>query len=297
MSQGPFLSAPDRPPEEIGGVRIGGVLGVGGLSRVYRGRRIADGQAVAIKLMHLPDGNEVRRKRALRESVAAAHVSHPGVVKVHNAGIEGDRAFVIMELIEGIDLSLFIERKGPMPAKLLRSAGCRLIEALAAIHAAGCIHRDLKPANVLADPVRRGFVIVDFGLSKMIDGSGSSRLTATGIILGTPGYLAPEQADGLTEPSFPSDVYGLCATLWTAGSGRPPYSGDSPYDIIRNQLAGPPSADIIGLPRLITEMLRAGLETDPAARPKLDDLRHALSGTAGIRTTDNGQPSQDGNPL
>jgi serine/threonine-protein kinase len=213
------------------------VLGEGGMGRVYLARHTRITQKrVAIKVLHDEYArNQEVLVRFQREAEAAASVSHPNVMTV----LDVDRTpqglpYLVCEYLEGIDLSEHLKRVGKLDVATALYFAQKLCAGLAAAHARGVIHRDLKPQNVFllgdfskATPARPELKILDFGLSRFLDAATENQLTKTGYIMGTPAYMAPEQARGM-RVDCRVDVYGVGAILYTALTGRPPFEGDTP---------------------------------------------------------------------
>ncbi|GAA1679584.1 hypothetical protein GCM10009733_090520 [Nonomuraea maheshkhaliensis] len=198
-------------------------LGRGTMGTVWRARDRALGREVAVKEIRQDPGltEEQRtelRERMVREGRIAARISHPSVASIHDVLIQDDSPWIIMELIEARSLEQVIEEEGPLPPRLVAEIGVDLLGALRAAHAQGITHRDVKPGNVLITESGR-VVLTDFGIAKA---EGDSRLTKTGMVIGSPGYTAPERARGeYTGPE--SDIWSLGATLYFAVEGRPAY--------------------------------------------------------------------------
>ncbi|MET7328645.1 serine/threonine-protein kinase [Nonomuraea sp. NPDC005650] len=198
-------------------------LGRGTMGTVWRARDRALGREVAVKEIRQDPGltEEQRaelRERMVREGRIAARINHPSVASIHDVLIHDDSPWIIMELIEARSLEQVIEEEGPLPPRLVAEIGVDLLGALRAAHAQGITHRDVKPGNVLITESGR-VVLTDFGIAKA---EGDSRLTKTGMVIGSPGYTAPERARGeYTGPE--SDVWSLGATLYFAVEGRPAY--------------------------------------------------------------------------
>ncbi|MFI7126233.1 protein kinase [Nonomuraea sp. NPDC050153] len=198
-------------------------LGRGTMGTVWRARDRALGREVAVKEIRQDQGltEEQRaelRERMVREGRIAARINHPSVASIHDVLIQDDSPWIIMELIEARSLEQVIDEEGPLPPRLVAEIGVDLLGALRAAHAQGITHRDVKPGNVLITESGR-VVLTDFGIAKA---EGDSRLTKTGMVIGSPGYTAPERARGeYTGPE--SDVWSLGATLYFAVEGRPAY--------------------------------------------------------------------------
>ncbi|MEV0591628.1 serine/threonine-protein kinase [Nonomuraea cavernae] len=198
-------------------------LGRGTMGTVWRARDRALGREVAVKEIRQDSGltEEQRaelRERMVREGRIASRINHPAVASIHDVLIHGNSPWIIMELIEGRSLEQVIDEEGPLPPRLVAEIGVDLLGALRAAHAQGITHRDVKPGNVLITQNGR-VVLTDFGIAKA---EGDSKLTKTGMVIGSPGYTAPERARGeYTGPE--SDIWSLGATLYFAVEGRPAY--------------------------------------------------------------------------
>ena len=218
-----------RMPLIAGRYELAEPLGSGGMARVVAAHDRVLGRRVAVKLVHesLPV-DDASAQRLLREARAAARLHHPHTVAVFDAGEDAGRPFVVMELIEGEHLGQRLGRVGRLaPAEAVPIAAA-VLDALAAAHDRGLVHRDVKPSNILL-PVAGGVKLADFGIAKELSALATA-LTATGQVLGTPRYLAPEQAAGA--PAGPaSDLYAVGAVLFEALAGHAPFDGPSPLAV------------------------------------------------------------------
>ncbi|MFI6296167.1 serine/threonine-protein kinase [Nonomuraea sp. NPDC050790] len=198
-------------------------LGRGTMGTVWRARDRALGREVAVKEIRQDPGlsEEQRaelRERMVREGRTASRINHPSVASIHDVLIQDNSPWIIMELVEARSLEQVIDEEGPLPPRLVAEIGVDLLGALRAAHAQGITHRDVKPGNVLITASGR-VVLTDFGIAKQ---EGDSKLTKTGMVIGSPGYTAPERARGeYTGPE--SDIWSLGATLYFAVEGRPAY--------------------------------------------------------------------------
>jgi eukaryotic-like serine/threonine-protein kinase len=225
----------------LGTYEIADLLGVGGMGEVYRATDRKLGRAVAIKV--LPEEfakDPARVGRFEREARMLAAVNHPTIAAIYGAEEDGDTRYIVMELVEGDTLAQRLST-GPLAIPDALRAASQIAEALEVAHEKGVIHRDLKPANIMID--RRGEpIIMDFGLARRA-GKGEPRLTEQGTILGTPAYMAPEQADGRHDRmDVRTDVYGLGAILYTLLAGRPPLRGDNQLETLRQVVDQGPDA-------------------------------------------------------
>ncbi|NDU75219.1 PQQ-binding-like beta-propeller repeat protein [Actinomadura sp. DSM 109109] len=264
-------------PRRIGGYRVLRRLGEGGMGRVYLGASPA-GRAVAIKVVR-PElaGDPGFRARFRAEVAAARRVSGAFTSPVVEAEPDGAVPWLATAYVNGLSLKETVERYGPMPEPLLRTLGAGLGEALIAIHAAGLLHRDLKPANILL--AKDGPRVIDFGISRAADHDASAQgptraLTSDGQIIGSPGYMAPEQIRGGTLTAS-ADVFAFGAVLAFAATGRPPFGRDELPAVIHRTLHEAPDLD--GVPASLERMVRACLSRDPGERPPAGVLPSLLA--------------------
>lgn len=212
-----------------GRYRLLSVLGQGGMGTVWRAHDDVLDRLVAIKEVSPPpdvtrDEGQTLRVRTLREARTAARLSHPNVVTIFDVVEDGDKPWIVMELVEARSLREIVERDGPLPPPRAAAVGLQLLAALRAAHGLGIVHRDVKPGNVLIDAGGRA-VLADFGIARAVD---SPSLTRSGVVVGSPSYIAPERARG--ERGGPrSDLWSLGATLYAAVEGRPPYERDGAW--------------------------------------------------------------------
>jgi tetratricopeptide (TPR) repeat protein/predicted Ser/Thr protein kinase len=254
-------------PSRLGGFELVRELGRGGMGVVYEARSDALDRRVALKVLLEGEfaSGEVRERFQI-EARAAARLRHPGLVGIHQIGEEGGHHFIVMDLIEGPSLAEALKDDGlyePRPAAELVGF---LAEAMAYAHERGVLHRDLKPANVLVAPDGRP-VITDFGLAKVVHAP-KAKATATGQVMGTPAYMSPEQATGVGVEAR-SDVYSLGAILYELLTGRPPFVGNTVYEVLGAVLtrdAQPPTQLRAGLDRDLETICLTCLEKDPEHR-------------------------------
>ncbi|MGO9956057.1 MAG: serine/threonine-protein kinase [Solirubrobacteraceae bacterium] len=209
----------------LGDYEILSVAGTGGMGVVYRARQLSLGRIVALKVIREDIARTPEyRERFLREARLAASVDHPNVVSVYDIGDEGGQLFLAMQWIDGEDLKRIIQRSGRLASEIAVAIGLQLAGALDTVHSiSGLIHRDVKPANVLVRDVGGDHAyLTDFGVAKPADGG--DELTQTGWVVGTTGYLAPEQIKG-EAPRPQSDLYALGCLVFEALTGSPPFGG------------------------------------------------------------------------
>ena len=199
------------------------------------------------------------RRRLVREVETMRRVRSPYVAEVLDADVTGEYPYIVTRYVPGPTLEQLVRRQGPMPAAGVQRLADGLAEALAAIHAVGVVHRDLKPGNVMLTDDRP--VVIDFGIAQAPD---ATRLTQTGMVMGTPGYLAPEVIEG--QPSSPaSDVHAWGATVAFAATGRAPF-GDGSFEAIFYRIVSG-RADLTGVPSSLVPAVSAALSRDPGRRP------------------------------
>ncbi|MGH3151722.1 MAG: serine/threonine-protein kinase, partial [Streptosporangiaceae bacterium] len=270
-------------PASVGGYRLLGRLGAGGMGQVFLGVS-PGGRTVAVKLIHPGHAQTAYfKERFAREVEAARRVGGFHTASVVDADPGADPPWMVTAYIEGLSLQEAVAQDGPMPPDRVRALGAALAEGLAAIHACGLVHRDLKPANVIL--ASDGPRIIDFGIARTVDAH--TGITSTGALVGTFAYMSPEQMRG--DPAGPaSDVFSLGGMLAFAATGRPPFGSDSPpaimYRVINEQPDLSGLADQ-GLAGLISECLAKA----PEARPPVPGLVAVIrSGPA---------PAPSGRPL
>jgi hypothetical protein len=256
------------PGAEIGGYTVVAPLGAGGMGTVYRAVD-GGGNEVALKLLHPDPADSAARARLLREVAALQRLRHPAVAAVLDAETDSTDAFLVTELVDGTDLERLVARTGPLGPDDLVALASGLRDALRAIHDAGVVHRDLKPSNVVM--TARGPVLIDFGLAQ---GESDTRLTSTGLVAGTPGYLAPELLDG-DDPSESADWWGWAALLVFAATGRPPFGSGRAPTVLARARAGKP--DLTGIGQRTRTAIRGALAPDPGERTSPDDVVAALA--------------------
>ncbi|WP_441246606.1 protein kinase domain-containing protein [Kitasatospora sp. McL0602] len=257
-------------PIEVGPYRLLARLGAGGMGRVYLARS-GGGRTVAVKVVRaeLAEDQEFR-ERFRREVAAAQAVSGQYTAPVVDAERDGSQPWLATAYVLGPSLTEAVAEHGPLPADSVRALGTGLAEALTAIHAAGIVHRDLKPSNVLL--ATDGPRVIDFGIARALEGS---RLTSTGLVVGSPGFMSPEQVSG-TPMGPPGDVFALGAVLVYAATGQGPFSQESDstaallYRVIHDE------PNLTGLPDGLRPAIAACLAKNPADRPTPGELAGLL---------------------
>src|ERR1700751_3437983 len=256
------MPATERLPASLGPYRLQDRLGEGGMGVVHlaldpEGRQAAIKVLAADKLLGADATNARRRLR--REVDTMRLVRNPFVAEVLDADLTGDFPYIVTRYVRGPTLDQMVRERGRLSSQGLRRLASGTAEALAAIHAAGVVHRDLKPGNVMLADDRP--VVIDFGIAQTGD---ATRLTQTGLVMGTPGYLAPEVIEG--EPSSPaSDVHSWGSTMAFAATGHLPFGGGSYETIFYRIISG--RADLTDVPGPLVPLISAALARDPSHRP------------------------------
>ncbi len=253
----------------LGRFRIEERIGSGGFGTVYRAWDERLQRSVAVKVIDRDHG----APRVTREAQAVARLSHRNIATLYELASDGERAFLVSELIEG-DTLRSLGRRGELTDRLVARVGADSAAALTAAHRAGVVHRDVKPENILVDGGEQA-KLVDFGIASI---AGEKTLTATGAVVGTLAYMAPEQADGL-RPGPAADVYSLALTLYECLCGEHPLIREGPAATAR--AIGEPIAPLAAvrpeLPEEMTDAIDAALNPDPEERPLASELGSALA--------------------
>ncbi|MGA5520374.1 serine/threonine-protein kinase [Streptomyces pseudogriseolus] len=261
-------------PRVVGPYRLLGRLGSGGMGRVYLGRS-AGGRTVAVKIVHPHFAlDEEFRARFRREVDAARRVGGAWTAPVLDADPDARVPWVATAYAAGPSLTAAVTDRGPLPEHTVRTLGAGLAEALTAVHGLGLVHRDVKPSNVLL--TLDGPLLIDFGIARATDSTAS--LTSTGVSIGSPGYMSPEQilGKGVTGAA---DVFSLGAVLAYAATGAPPFPGDSSAALLYRVVHEPPELD--GLTGDVRVLVEACLDKDPAARPSPPEITSRLAPEGG----------------
>ena len=253
---------------------------------VYAARDERLERAVAVKTMKALAGDETARKRFWREARAAASVNHPNVCQLYEIGEDGGELFIAMELLEGEALAERL-RRGPLSVSEALPIGLAILAALQALHARGIVHRDLKPSNVFLTP--HGVKLLDFGLARPSDPelalspSSATELTYTGMVVGTPRYMAPEQVTGEGLDAR-SDLFAVGAILFEMLAGRPAFGGRNAVEILHATLHEQPPA-LLGSPAVAAadRVIRRALAKRPSDRPaSADAMAEELRAVRGL---------------
>lgn len=267
-----------RPGNNVGGYTLISRLGGGAMGSVWR---VCDGggNQYAMKILRASvsanqsedeDEEQMRaRLRLKREALALQKIHHPGVCSIVDMELDDSIAFIVTELIEGRNLREDVAENGPYVADDLERLAHKLIEAVQAVHDAGIIHRDIKPTNVMI--AAHGPVLVDFGISM---GEGESHVTRTGLVMGTPGFIAPEIIDGDDSDEL-TDWWSLVSVLAFAATGKPVFGTKPLMAVLERAASG--NADLSGLPTKTMDAFRKALQPDRQKRCSPYVLEHAIS--------------------
>jgi serine/threonine-protein kinase len=280
-------------------------VGRGGMGVVYSARDLKLKRRVAIKVLppELAYRDEIRT-RFLREAETAARLSHPNIVPIHAVGEAEGLVYFVMGFVDGESLAARLRRRERLPAEEVRRIMKETADALGLAHAMGVIHRDIKPDNILLEGTRRRVVVTDFGIAKALSvGSGAGTLTGTGVVIGTPTYMSPEQAAGEREIDTRSDVYSLGLVAFEMIVGDPPFQAATVPGILMKQITEP-APDVQALrpdcPDDLANTINRCLEKDPDDRwPTADALRRALESrtSAPYRRTGTRPPLRPSRPM
>jgi len=260
---------------------IEGEIGRGGMGVVYSARDQQLKRRVAIKLLppELAFRQEIK-KRFIREAQTAARLSHPHIVPIHTVGEKNELVYFVMGYVDGESLAQRLRRRGRLPVEEARRIVKETADALGLAHATGIVHRDVKPDNILLEGTRRRVMVTDFGIAKALSEAGAGTLTGTGVALGTPTYMSPEQAAGESDIDARSDIYALGIVAFEMLSGKPPFRAPTVPGLLMKQITEPPP-DLMAIRNEVPEELASTimrcLEKDPEGRwPTADALRRAL---------------------
>ncbi|MGA4851449.1 protein kinase domain-containing protein [Streptomyces sp. G5(2025)] len=264
------------PPRHVGPYRLLALIGAGGMGEVYLARAARPGAPlVAVKTVRPDlDIDQEFRTRFRREIAAARAVSGPGTAELLDGDADTEVPWLATGYVAGPSLAETVRRCGPLPADAVRALGAGLARALAAVHAAQVLHRDLKPGNVLLTP--EGPTLIDFGIAQAFD---ATALTTAGMVVGTPGFMAPEQMEGSHAVVPASDVFTLGAVLCFAATGRGPFDDQELASVIFRIARG--DADLSAVPDELRDVVADCLRRAPGDRPTAAALADRLAGTAG----------------
>ncbi|MBS1241454.1 MAG: protein kinase, partial [Gemmatimonadetes bacterium] len=248
--------------------RVEQELGGGGMSRVFLAEEVALGRKVVIKVLPPEMVSGVNQDRFRREIQLAARLQHPHIVPLLAAGATGDLLWYAMPFIEGESLRVRLARQGDLPVKDSIQILREIADALAYAHGQGVVHRDIKPDNVLVSG--KHVLVTDFGVAKAVsDSVGGQSLTSLGMALGTPAYMAPEQASADPHVDYRADIYALGAMGYEMLSGQPPFTGPNPQAILAAHVMQTPTAVSTtrpAVPAALNAIIMRSLEKRPSDR-------------------------------
>ena len=263
--------------------RIDHLLAVGGMGAVYAGTHVGLRKRVAIKVINPELSNPQVIERFHREAITASQIGHEGIAQVTDIGTStSGEPFLVMEFLEGESLGTRLKTSGPMPIEIACELGCAILSPLAAAHHAGIVHRDLKPDNVFLVRQSRGEAVklLDFGISRASGLEQEFRLTTTGLVLGTPYYMSPEQARGEGEITTAADLYGVGVILYEMLCGTIPIKGDNYNQLMYRVMSGEyvkPRVRRPDLPLELEQIIVRAMSLQPAQRPtSATELEQAL---------------------
>jgi len=268
------------PGQVFAHFRVERELGRGAMATVYRARDERDGRPVALKLLSLGDDwpedrLDEARLRLLREAEAAVRIQHPDIVDVYEAGEHDGIVYLAMEFIEGVSLGTHTYEGRLLPPRMVTEMCARVADALQFAHQRGVVHRDIKPANIIFDQASRRIRVMDFGVARFTD----SHATRTGVVLGSPSYMAPEQLDG-SEITGQADLFSLGVSLYQLLTGQLPFRSDTIPGLMQAIATRPhPPLRTIrpDLPAALGEALDRALAKSPDERfASAAEMAHAL---------------------
>ena len=266
---------------------IEGEIGRGGMGVVYVARDLKLKRRVAIKVLppELAYRSEIR-ERFTREAQTAARLSPPHIVPIHAVGEANGLVYFVMGFVDGESLGARLKRRGKLPIEEVRRIMKETSDALGLAHTMGIIHRDIKPDNVLLDGTRRRVMVTDFGIAKALSDAGGGTLTGTGVAIGTPTYMSPEQAAGERSVDARSDLYALGVVAYEMLIGQVPFKAPTVPSILMKQITEPAPDVLIGRPECPEELaatVMRCLEKDPENRwATADALRRALESRTSV---------------
>lgn len=277
-------------------------IGRGGMGVVYRAIDKRLKRPVAIKLLppELAFRRDVRQ-RFQREAETAAQLSHPNIVPIYSVDEIGNLVFFVMACVDGDNLATQLRNRGPLPPTEIQRYLTEVADALAYAHSRGVIHRDIKPDNILIDALDGRALVTDFGIARAAEGGEGARLTATGIAIGTPAYMSPEQASGDRDVDGRSDLYALGVLAYQMLTGEPPFTGNTtPVLLVKHLTETPVPVEERrpDTPPILAAMVMRLLEKDPGHRfQSAAELAQALRSGIVPSATFSTMPSRSPRPL
>jgi Tol biopolymer transport system component len=278
-----------------GHYRVERELGAGGMAIVYLAHDVKHDRSVAIKVLREDLSASLAKERFLREITIAAGLTHPHILPLLDSGALEGTLFYVMPFVEGESLRGRLTREHQLPLDDALQITREVADALAYAHAHDVAHRDIKPENILLSSGHA--LVADFGIARAITAAGSARLTATGLALGTPAYMSPEQAAGTTDLDGRSDLYSLGCVLYEMLAGEPPFTGPTPQAVLAKRLSTPaPRVSILRdtVPAAVEQALEKALARTPADRfATLEKFGAALAQTEAMHAPSGGRTPID----
>jgi len=242
-------------------------LGAGGMAVVYLARDVKHDRQVALKIFRPESSSGMGTERFLREIQVTAKLSHPNILPLYDSGEAGGLLYYVMPYVEGETLAGLLSREGELPIPQALQIAREVAEALAYAHSYGVVHRDIKPANIMLSGGHA--VVADFGIARALVEAGTKKLTETGMAIGTPAYMSPEQASASEHIDARSDVYALGCVLYEMLVGQPPFTGPTAQAILaRQSMDAVPAPHIVrkSIPPDLEAVIYTALEKSPADR-------------------------------
>ena len=242
-------------------------LGRGGMAVVMLARDLKHQRQVAIKVLRPELSQSLGTDRFLREIEVAAQLTHPHILPVFDSGAADGLLYYVMPYVEGGSLRAWLEREAQLPVDLALKLTCQVADALEYAHGRGVVHRDIKPENILLESGEA--VVADYGLALAVSAAGGERLTESGLALGTPAYMSPEQAAGDRQVDGRADLYSLGCVLYEMLAGEPPFTGPTAQAIMAKRFGAPvPLIRVVreGVPLAVERAIERALAKVPADR-------------------------------
>ena len=290
-----MTNAPDRLTAALADrYRLERELGQGGMATVYLAEDLKHHRRVAVKVLRPELAAVLGAERFLREIETTAQLNHPHILPLYDSGEAGGFLYYVMPYVEGESLRDRLDREKQLPLEDALSIAREVADALSFAHARGIVHRDIKPENILL--ASRHAVVADFGIAKALTEAGATRLTATGMSIGTPVYMSPEQASGESDLDGRSDLYSLACVLYEMLAGQPPFTGTTAANVVHQHMtaeARPISQLRPAVPPAIVDVLVRSLAKNPADRfSPAAQFAAALATSAGPVTPARSGPSR-----
>jgi eukaryotic-like serine/threonine-protein kinase len=273
---------------------IGELVGQGGFGRVYAARDRRLDRRLAVKVIR-PDlaGATAFLDRFRREGVALARLRHPAIVPIYDIRESEGLIVYTMPFIDGPTLAAKLDQRGPLPPRVAQRILAELCDAVAATHRAGILHRDIKPANVILEGPQEKVLLMDFGIARL---AGADELTESGVLMGTPTYMSPEQVGGGPAVDERSDIYSLGVVGFHLVTGRPPFSGNTPSEVMMQHVSSAPMPVRRinpSVPLALADAIERALEKSPDDRfPSVREMFEQVQGVTFFREV-GGEPVPD----